>query len=576
VGTLTAVVAAAVLALSVCSASAWASPLFSRLPAEMAEPRYAPVAALLPDGNLLVAGGYVKSGVTLKSAEVFNPASGTFQKLTGEMVEPRGETASAVLPSGKVLIAGGEAFNGTAHPRKTAELFDPATNTFAKLPGEMSTARDGLVAAPLPGGKVLIAGGEVATGKPLKTAELFDPATNTFEKLPAEAIVGRYMPAVAALPDGKVLIAGGGGEGFATLKSAELFNPETDTFEALSGATHELTESREEVAGVLLQNGHVLILGGFGSVTPKGLKTAELFDPETNTFELLSSELTEARDGPAAVLLSDGRALILGGYNPLEVAGPYLKSAELTSVAPPTAATAAASGVGATTAKLNGTALTEASANAYFQYGTSTAYGASTAPQTVAETITPRPISATIAGLAPGTTYHFRIVVENAGGPSYGADQTFTTAPAPKPPVAIASVPPTVTNASETNAVWRRGNRLAQIGRRKPPVGTTFSFALNEQASVSFTFTQQAGGRRVKGKCVAQTKANRRKHSCKRTLTRGTLTFSGRPGTNKVAFQGRISRSNKLRLGAYTLTITASNAAGQRSSPKWLTFTIVK
>jgi hypothetical protein len=107
-------------------------------------------------------------------------------------------------------------------------------------------------------------------------------------------------------------------------------------------------------------------------------------------------------------------------------------------------------------------------------------------------------------------------------------------------------------------------------------VGTTFRFVLNQQSTVTFAFTQQVGGRKVNGKCVAQTKANSRKPGCKRTVTQGTLTFTGRSGLNKVAFQGRISRSKKLPLGAYTLQITASNSAGKRSSGRSLNFTIVR
>jgi hypothetical protein len=75
---------------------------------------------------------------------------------------------------------------------------------------------------------------------------------------------------------------------------------------------------------------------------------------------------------------------------------------------------------------------------------------------------------------------------------------------------------------------------------------------------------------------VAQTNGNRGRPSCKRTVTSGTLTFTGRSGLNKVAFQGRISRTKKLPLGAYTLQITALNSAGKRSSPRTLKFTIVR
>jgi hypothetical protein len=107
-------------------------------------------------------------------------------------------------------------------------------------------------------------------------------------------------------------------------------------------------------------------------------------------------------------------------------------------------------------------------------------------------------------------------------------------------------------------------------------VGTTFRFVLNQQATVSFAFTQQVGGRRVGGSCVPQTRRNRHRRSCKRTVTQGTLSFVGHSGLNRVSFQGRISRSKRLPLGAYTLRITASNAAGQRSSPRTLNFTIVR
>jgi hypothetical protein len=59
-------------------------------------------------------------------------------------------------------------------------------------------------------------------------------------------------------------------------------------------------------------------------------------------------------------------------------------------------------------------------------------------------------------------------------------------------------------------------------------------------------------------------------------VTQGRLTFIGRSGLNRVAFQGRISRSKKLPLGAYRLQITALNSVGKRSSPRALNFTIVR
>jgi hypothetical protein len=134
---------------------------------------------------------------------------------------------------------------------------------------------------------------------------------------------------------------------------------------------------------------------------------------------------------------------------------------------------------------------------------------------------------------------------------------------------------PAVTDVTQSHSRWREGSKLAQISNKRLPIGTTFSFKLSEQASVNLAFTQAAPGRREKGKCPAQPTKNRRRSACERTVIAGALSFIAHAGTNKVHFQGRISRSKTLKPGQYALIITVSNAAGQ-SSAKGLTFTIMK
>jgi hypothetical protein len=147
--------------------------------------------------------------------------------------------------------------------------------------------------------------------------------------------------------------------------------------------------------------------------------------------------------------------------------------------------------------------------------------------------------------------------------------------PGGAPSLGLSPVRPTISSAHQSHSIWREGSKLAQISaKKKPPVGTTFSFSLNEQAAISFSFTQQVR-RKLKGRCVAHTKKNRRRLACKHTVTAGALSFTGHSGTNKVNFQGRISRSKKLKPGRYTLVITASNSVGY-ARPQSLTFTIVK
>jgi hypothetical protein len=149
---------------------------------------------------------------------------------------------------------------------------------------------------------------------------------------------------------------------------------------------------------------------------------------------------------------------------------------------------------------------------------------------------------------------------------------TTTTPPTTTPPT-----PPLVTGASQSATKWRVGNALAKLSRnKKPPIGTTFSFNLNQAATVRFTFTALSVGRRVGKKCIRPTKSKIHTRSCKRRLAAGVLSLHGHQGTDKVRFQGRISPSTKLKPGRYSMAITATNTAGQRSSAQTLSFTIVK
>jgi hypothetical protein len=133
---------------------------------------------------------------------------------------------------------------------------------------------------------------------------------------------------------------------------------------------------------------------------------------------------------------------------------------------------------------------------------------------------------------------------------------------------------PVVDNARQSTARWREDNRLARISRPKTPTGTIFSFSLNEEANVNFSFIQVLGSHHGHS-CLADEHEARGRTSCARKVARGALSLRGREGTNRVGFAGRISRRDKLNPGNYELIITATNAADQRSSPVRLRFTIV-
>jgi hypothetical protein len=129
---------------------------------------------------------------------------------------------------------------------------------------------------------------------------------------------------------------------------------------------------------------------------------------------------------------------------------------------------------------------------------------------------------------------------------------------------------------SQSASSWRRGGSLPRISGAggRAPVGTTFSFSLNEAATVSLEFSERVQGRRVGGRCVARGRANSNKPSCKRTVSTGSLPLSGHAGLNRVSFQGHLTRTRTLAPGTYGVVGVARDANGQRSASQPLSFTI--
>jgi hypothetical protein len=141
---------------------------------------------------------------------------------------------------------------------------------------------------------------------------------------------------------------------------------------------------------------------------------------------------------------------------------------------------------------------------------------------------------------------------------------------------ALQPLKPTVTGFSESSSSWRRGRLLPHISSAGgAPVGTTFSFSLNEPASVTVTFTQGMAGRRVAGRCVAPGRGNAGRPRCKRALRVGSFAVPGHAGVDKVRFQGRLSGTKTLKPGSYLVSLTAREGHGPKVFSRPLSFTIV-
>jgi WD40 repeat protein len=280
---------------------------------DMGTEREAHTATLLPDGKVLITGGFNLSGV-LATAELFDPTTGAFTP-TGAMTTSRFAHTATLLDhgpaatNGKVLITGGTQSGDIAESLfdlATAELYDPATGTFTAT-GAMSQVRSEHTATLLSNGKVLIAGGTADN-----VAELYDPATGSFTSTSGMLIVGgRWGCTATLLNDGTVLIAGGRDDenifDAFPLNDAELFNPTTGTFTA----TGAMNQFRYDHTANLLESGQVLMAGGFNGVP---VPDAELFDPSTGSFSRTGS-MGSPRAQHTATLLNDGTVLVAGSFS---------------------------------------------------------------------------------------------------------------------------------------------------------------------------------------------------------------------------------------------------------------------
>jgi N-acetylneuraminic acid mutarotase len=283
--------------------------------------------ALLLTGQVLVIGGRDGSGNALNSAELFDPVSGAFSP-TGNMQRFRRLHRSTTLADGRVLVAGGVGgpSNTDNNILFSGEIYDPATGTFAFTTSNMVNRRRGHMQILLDNGKVLLVGG--FGGPPnsnpstlLKTAELYDPNTNTFSPT-GNMVVARQGPFIAKLPDGKVLVLGGHDQAENPIASAEIYDPATGTFSATGNPTTGRFGGR--IAPLL--DGRVLYIGGQTSTSETDVtNTTELFDPQTGTFSLSGNLVTGRRDG-YPTLLPNGQVLYVGG---VDAAGTTLGSAEL-------------------------------------------------------------------------------------------------------------------------------------------------------------------------------------------------------------------------------------------------------
>jgi hypothetical protein len=204
------------------------------------------------------------------------------------------------LPDGRALLTSG----------KTLDLFDPATGQFVRAKSQLSVSRLDEAATLLRDGTVLIVGGGDAdrdSSPGGSQAEIFDPATDTVTQI-GSTLAAHPEAWATLLPDGRALIVGGLDP--STSISAELFDPATRTFRSAASTSNGWGAFNR---AVVLDDGRVLIVGGRNLPGGGVDNAAELFDPTTEQFSATGPMALNQRPWTATVL-DDGRVLLVGGF----------------------------------------------------------------------------------------------------------------------------------------------------------------------------------------------------------------------------------------------------------------------
>jgi hypothetical protein len=318
----------------------------------MGTARSGPAAATLPDGRVLVAGGYYHVEP--------NREEGSWPVITLAAHRPNGSSGGDDKQPDLDDVDVGTAGAALA----TTELFDPATGEWSSG-GPRRYARYRPAAVTLADGRVLVVGSLDQSSTPYRvevdpgafdSAEIYDPASGQFSltgRFPSIDRVGlealgepgsNPMPedepwveavgSLVALPDGGAVLIGHAGwwKHVGEISRSFRFDAATDTWAEIGQTFVYVGEPSPEplwsvgvpdrtgAVAALLGDGRVLVAGGSGPIEGGpgiGYETrvtaaAELFDPVTGAWSGLPS-MPEPRTGGAVVVLADGSVLLIGG-----------------------------------------------------------------------------------------------------------------------------------------------------------------------------------------------------------------------------------------------------------------------
>jgi hypothetical protein len=203
----------------------------------------------------------------LDTAEVYDPATDTWTTLTATMTKARaGHTATLLADGQRILIAGGG--DGVMPTYEDGEIFDPADNSFTAISDLMAAARELHTAVLTEQGDVFLFGGmDFPSDAFVDVTEVYKESVNRFDRVGTSQFM-RVLYTMNRLSTGLIVVTGGIGRsssrpvGSSLLTSIQIWSTSPTIFEG-TFTQHLAGFGRCGHTGVSLPGGKLLLVGGY-------------------------------------------------------------------------------------------------------------------------------------------------------------------------------------------------------------------------------------------------------------------------------------------------------------------------
>ena len=271
---------------------------------------------------------YLIGGRGERPVDIYDPATNTWSE--GQTPPLEMHHFQAVSHEGKVYVMG--ALTGSypdEQPIPNIYIYDPATDAWSRGPEIPEDRRRGAAGAFAHDGKFYLVAGiqNGHTDGYVSWLDMYDPATDTWTKLPDAPHQRDHVQ--AAVVDGKIVVAGGRTTSAATGQTLELTRPEVDIYDMESGTWKTLeNDIPTERAGTtsVVHDGKLIVVGGESGAMEAAHHQVEALDVQSGEWTALPS-LNQGRHGTQAIVY-DGKIYIAAGSGN-RGGGPELTSMEV-------------------------------------------------------------------------------------------------------------------------------------------------------------------------------------------------------------------------------------------------------